>query len=128
MREELLAHLTAAFDEEAARLGDDRAALGRTLRRFGDPADLTRELQAAVPWLERVLFARFWVHLVRHPRADEGRADGHRPGAAAGRGAAGWPSSPGLTFAMLVLLPLVEVAGGKDWSAAFVSRGTRWPC
>jgi hypothetical protein len=48
MREELLAHVTAVFQEET-RLGDERAALARTAERFGDPAELTRQLQAAVP-------------------------------------------------------------------------------
>jgi hypothetical protein len=52
MRQELLAHLTAVYDEERGRLGDDHLAVYQALRRFGDPAELTRELQAAVPRLE----------------------------------------------------------------------------
>lgn len=48
MREELLAHVSAVFEEEA-RIGDERAALERTAQRFGDVVDLTRQLQAAVP-------------------------------------------------------------------------------
>jgi hypothetical protein len=55
MRQELLAHLTAVFEEERARLGDDAAAREEALRRFGEPAGLTRELQASVPLLERTL-------------------------------------------------------------------------
>jgi hypothetical protein len=45
MREELLAHLTAVYEEELARLGDEQVALAQAARRFGDPAELTRELQ-----------------------------------------------------------------------------------
>src|SRR5688500_11453532 len=57
MRRELLAHLTASYEQELSRRGDEQAALRAALERFGAPAELTRELQAAVPWLERVLFA-----------------------------------------------------------------------
>jgi hypothetical protein len=48
MREELLAHVTAVFEEEAAQLGDERAALERTGQRFGNAADLAGELQKSV--------------------------------------------------------------------------------
>ncbi|HOX40052.1 MAG TPA: permease prefix domain 1-containing protein [Candidatus Brocadiia bacterium] len=59
MREELLAHLTATYDEELERDGDEPAAVARALQRFGDPSDLRLELQASVPLLERVLCVRF---------------------------------------------------------------------
>jgi hypothetical protein len=49
MREELLAHVSAVFEEEAARLGDEQAALERTAQRFGNPAELTGQLQMSVP-------------------------------------------------------------------------------
>jgi hypothetical protein len=55
MRRELLAHLTAIYDEEKARHSDDPAALRAALERFGEPAVLTRDLQAAVPLAERLL-------------------------------------------------------------------------
>ena len=58
MREELLAHVTAVFEEEAARLGDEQAALERTAQRFGNPAELTGQLQVSVPtsdFLQRFL-------------------------------------------------------------------------
>jgi hypothetical protein len=58
MREEILAHVSSVFEEEAARLGDDRAALERTARRFGNPADVTSQLQESVP--ARDALARFW--------------------------------------------------------------------
>jgi ATP-dependent Clp protease ATP-binding subunit ClpC len=48
MREELLAHLTAIFEEEVETLGDDQAALAQAKRRFGDPRELTGELQEAM--------------------------------------------------------------------------------
>ena len=53
MREELLAHLTAIFEEEVEKLGDDRPALDRAKRRFGDPSELTAQLQDAVPFWDR---------------------------------------------------------------------------
>ena len=48
MREELLAHLTAIFEEESAKLGDEQAALDQARRRFGDPRALTGQLQETV--------------------------------------------------------------------------------
>ena len=48
MREELLAHVSGVFEEESARLGDDAAALERTAQRFGDPAQVTGDLQISV--------------------------------------------------------------------------------
>jgi hypothetical protein len=53
MREELLAHLTAIFEEEFERLGDEQAALERAKRRFGDPGELTTQLQQSVPRWDR---------------------------------------------------------------------------
>ncbi len=53
MREELLAHLTAIFAEEAKTLGDEQAALAQAKRRFGDPRELTTQLQQAVPRWDR---------------------------------------------------------------------------
>jgi hypothetical protein len=54
MREELLAHVVAVFEEEAGRLGDERAALERTAERFGDPGELTGRLREALPAGERL--------------------------------------------------------------------------
>ena len=53
MREELLAHLMAVFEEEAERLGNEQAALEQAKRRFGDPGELTTQLQQAVPRWDR---------------------------------------------------------------------------
>jgi hypothetical protein len=58
MREELLAHVVGVFEEEGAKLGDDRAALERTALRFGDPAEVRSRLQESVPAGDRI--ARFW--------------------------------------------------------------------
>jgi len=58
MREELLAHVSAVFEEEAARLDNEQAAFERTAQRFGNPAELTGQLQASVPtsdFLQRFL-------------------------------------------------------------------------
>lgn len=49
MREEMLAHVVAVFDEKLQSTGDEPAALARTAERFGDPAELTAQLQATVP-------------------------------------------------------------------------------
>jgi hypothetical protein len=53
MREELLGHLMAIFDEEIAKLGDAQTALEQAKRRFGDPKELSGQLQQAVPWWNR---------------------------------------------------------------------------
>ncbi len=53
MREELFAHLMAIFDNEAERLGDEPAALEQAKQRFGDPGELTTQLQQAVPRWDR---------------------------------------------------------------------------
>jgi hypothetical protein len=54
MRRELLAHLTAAFEEERARGLDDAAAAASAKRRLGDPDELRRQLEQPVPWIERI--------------------------------------------------------------------------
>jgi hypothetical protein len=58
MREELLAHVVGVFEEEAARLGDERAALEQTALRFGNPAEVTGQLQESVPARDAV--RRYW--------------------------------------------------------------------
>lgn len=47
IREELMAHVTGIFEEEWSRLGDEAAAAQGAVRRFGDPAKLTDELNAS---------------------------------------------------------------------------------
>jgi hypothetical protein len=58
MREELLAHVSGVFEEEFSRPSDEQAALERVRQRFGDPSQLTGQLQASVPasdWFDRFL-------------------------------------------------------------------------
>ena len=66
MREELLAHVNAAFEEEAARLGDDRLAVERTEQRFGNPAELTAQLQEAISPSDR------WARVLERVFTDTG--------------------------------------------------------
>jgi hypothetical protein len=54
MREELLAHLTGIYDQEHARLGDEGAARDEAIRRFGEPAALTRGLQESLTRKDRL--------------------------------------------------------------------------
>jgi len=56
MREELLTHLEGLMAEEKARRGDDVGAVRRARARFGEPGQLTTELQATVPRWERWAF------------------------------------------------------------------------
>jgi hypothetical protein len=56
VREELLAHLTALYEEERERLRDDDAALSVAMARFGDPGDLAAELDAAVGPMQRMAY------------------------------------------------------------------------
>ena len=58
MREELLAHVSTVFEEEAEKLGEERAALERTALRFGNPAEVTAQLQESVPASDGI--SRFW--------------------------------------------------------------------
>jgi ATP-dependent Clp protease ATP-binding subunit ClpC len=62
IREELLAHLAAIYDQEQARLHDPATALTAAARRFGEPAELATELESALPAHERLShFAERWV-------------------------------------------------------------------
>jgi hypothetical protein len=54
MRRELLAHLQAALEEERPAAPGEPAAWEAATRRLGTPAELTRELQKAVPLIERL--------------------------------------------------------------------------
>ena len=73
MREELLAHVAGVFEEEAARLGDERAALERTALRFGNPVELTSQLQESVSASDVIL--RFFESLtLQHGRSPFRRA------------------------------------------------------
>ncbi len=64
MREEMLAHLIAVFEEEAKR-GDERAPLDRTAERFGQSDELTRNLQESIPASDALhcLWEALWPRL-----------------------------------------------------------------
>jgi hypothetical protein len=108
MRQELLAHLTGLLEEEKALGGDEQEALARALQRFGDPAGLSRDLQASVPRLER------W---------EGGLANGflRRPGETELRhGARLAALGAAIVFVELNLIALVFVAAEAKWSDARV--------
>jgi hypothetical protein len=54
VREELLAHLVMIHEEELARVEAPATALAATLERWGSAGEIGRELQSAVPMLERL--------------------------------------------------------------------------
>lgn len=56
IREELLAHLSAIYDQELARLHNPPAALKVAAERFGDSRELAQELEAALPYHERLSY------------------------------------------------------------------------
>lgn len=56
MRRELLDHLSKLYEQETERLGDSRAAATRAIERFGDPRELTEELQAEVSRWDQWMF------------------------------------------------------------------------
>jgi ATP-dependent Clp protease ATP-binding subunit ClpC len=58
MREELLAHVSGAFEDEMARVQDEHAALERTRVRIGNPTEMANGLQDSVRISDRV--RRFW--------------------------------------------------------------------
>ncbi|MCC6698722.1 MAG: hypothetical protein IT365_24065 [Candidatus Hydrogenedentes bacterium] len=63
MREELLAHLSSAYEEERAASNTGEEALVRAKQRLGDPDALRAELQSAVPWYERIGHTRVPIRL-----------------------------------------------------------------
>jgi hypothetical protein len=75
VREELLAHVIAVFEDECVRLGDQQSALQRTALRFGNPAELSDELQGSISvagyagWLlESVFCSLLGCRMLRHDR------------------------------------------------------------
>jgi ATP-dependent Clp protease ATP-binding subunit ClpC len=62
MREELLAHLTAIYEEELSRETGPTAALETAAKRFGEPSELAHELNSSLPYYERIdNFVERWV-------------------------------------------------------------------
>jgi hypothetical protein len=68
MREELLTHLVSIFEKEAERAGDEQAALVEAKERFGDPKELTSELQESVPREDQL--RRFLGSLLSHQEGE----------------------------------------------------------
>jgi ATP-dependent Clp protease ATP-binding subunit ClpC len=56
IREELFAHLSAIYEEELERAGNPKVALEAAINRFGEPDQLVRELQSALPFHERLSY------------------------------------------------------------------------
>ncbi len=56
MREELLEHLGAIYEEELERIDDEQDALNRAERRFGNPKELSEELRGTVSRWDWVLY------------------------------------------------------------------------
>jgi hypothetical protein len=54
MREELLAHVTAIFAEEVEKSGDPAHAFEQTQQRFGNPGEISSELQRTVSLWNRI--------------------------------------------------------------------------
>jgi ATP-dependent Clp protease ATP-binding subunit ClpC len=54
MREELFVHLTSIYEEELGRRQDPLEAIKHAKRRFGEPAELARELESSLPGYERI--------------------------------------------------------------------------
>jgi hypothetical protein len=55
IREELLGHVRDVFDEEFTRPNDGGSPLDRTVRRFGNPAELTVHLQRSIPAFDGIV-------------------------------------------------------------------------
>jgi hypothetical protein len=70
MREELLAHLRTAFDEERVDAATEDEALERAKQRLGDSQALRDELQSSVPWYEQLGHTRIPVGL-KYERSTE---------------------------------------------------------
>lgn len=114
IREELLGHWRQAYEAERDAGADEEASAKAAFQRLGDGEELRRELQAAVPRFERLMYRRMGLR-----RADESDAR------YAARMAL-WYAAPTILFAAAALLmcPLLTSRGlrlGQVWPAlAFV--------
>jgi hypothetical protein len=107
MREELLAHVSAAFEEEA-KLSDERTALERTGQRFGNPNELAGQLQESVPASDGIhcLLDKLWF----------------RPGEPKGRRLLRYGTLYSLI--LMVVLPTWYVWVQLSY---WLARATQWP-
>lgn len=69
VREELWTHVSAVFEEERIRLGDELAATDQAIERFGDPVQVTAELNDTVTRFDSFRQGIEWAasHLVYDP-------------------------------------------------------------
>jgi hypothetical protein len=112
MREELLAHVSDVFEQEAARSVSVVDALARTQQRFGELAPLTASLQESVPWPERMA-ATLENYLCQKPGETPLRFALRHAGMAAA-----YMSGAGLLGFLLVALILLAAPGAEDrWLA-----------
>lgn len=101
IREELYAHLCAAYEEELASGADEPAAAAeagaarRACERLGDPRELCAALQAAVPIVEAALFTRVPI-LARLEEAARRRFERRR-----GESVAQWAARVAVFFFLL---------------------------
>jgi hypothetical protein len=98
IREELLGHLTRLYDEELLRTDSPEAAAAAALARFGDPRDLSRDLQDSVPRLER------WALCELAPRGWARRRVGESPARYLIRKNCATLSAGGAAIALLALV------------------------
>ncbi|MCC6698723.1 MAG: hypothetical protein IT365_24070 [Candidatus Hydrogenedentes bacterium] len=139
MREELLAHLETAFEEESAVAISDCEALEQATKRLGDPRALREELQASVPWIERVGFSRIPLRLEPEAYASD-EPFGWRGSARIATGIVALTVvlsslffainqavspdtglAPRLGIEVLERLPLLAVSYGCEWVAFFAT-------
>ncbi len=106
VREELLVHVSGVFEEEFARLGDDRGALAQTTVRLGDPAEVTAQLQKSVSAGDD--FRRYW----------EGE-----PGEPAWRTAARVAGGTAALAAVVLGIMLAATGGTRGWPLAALLAG-----
>jgi hypothetical protein len=114
MREELLGHVIAVYEEEAAKLDQADDALERTRRRFGDPAEVTASLRASLPAFERIA-GGLQHYLCRRPEETVWRF-ALRHACLAGAYVGGL-ALLGVLFVLLVMLLLASPIGREHWFA-----------
>lgn len=104
MREELLAHVTAVFEDEV-KTANEPTALAKTTQRFGMPAELTAQLQQTIAWDERIVWfiGRFLGDLWLRP----GESRVHCALRQLGWCSAVWLLDMGL---MIMLMPIISRA------------------
>jgi hypothetical protein len=142
MREELLAHVVAVYEEEAPAHHDEPAALARTGERFGDPTELSGQLQAAVPGTDALdrFVDRIWFRpgestrrrAVRHGLLLDGVVLAFLALiVAVGMALGSWPVPEMFNYAISVLVAMFWFAVGftylADWMRQTVYEPTARP-